>query len=390
MNSIKDKACITGIGETTYSKCSGMSTTALILQASTRAISDAGLKNGDIDGVVAPFLGASSYELGASLGIRDLKWAVTVQMGGASSVAAIMNAAMAVATGVCRHVLVPTGWNGYSGTRVSKDMATGPELTLPMADRSRDYEYPYGCFVPAQWYSPICLRHMHIYGTTHDHLGAISVTMRQHAQFNSNSQMKGKPITLEDYHKSRWVSYPYHLLDCCLETDGAAACVVSSAEAARDMPNVPVSIIGAATGHSYPADDIANRPDMFHIGLTDAAPRALRMAGVTPQDMDFAMIYDCFTFEVLHQIEAIGFCGEGEGGPWLDGGRRISWPDGELPINTHGGLLSQGHVIGMNHACEAVKQLRGTSEAQVKNAQLGLVTGWGDYGDGSIIIVRRV
>jgi acetyl-CoA acetyltransferase len=386
---VKDQACIVGIGETSYCRKpgSGMSQLGIQLQAACRAIEDAGLTGKQIDGIM-PFPNLGHAEgFASNLGCENLRYSAILWIGGAAPVASLRAAAAAVTSGLADYVLIPAGWNGYSGARVRQTVAQDI-ASMPGGAIARDYYVPYGFTAPPQWYSVMARRHMHEFGTTPEQLGCIAVAMRKHAQLNDNAVLQGKPLTLEDYMASPMLADPYRFFDCCLETDGAAAVVVTTTERARDLGKTPVYIMGAASGQPYPADEITNRRDIFQTGLSMAAPEAFAMAGVSPGDADFAQIYDCFTFEVLQQLEEMGFCKRGEGGAFVENGRIEL--GGELPVNASGGLLSEAHVLGMNHIVEAVKQLRGTAgERQVENAEIGVVTGWGDFGDGSIAILRR-
>lgn len=386
---MKTTACIVGIGETRYARDKTWSPTtlALNLDAAIRAIEDAGLRPADIDGVM-PFPGLSNVEeIAANLGLSEVTFASTVHMGGASPVASLLHASLAVAAGAAKHVLLPAGWAGYSGARARQTVASDA-ASLPGGGIARDHYIPYGLTAPPQWYALLARRHMAEFGTRPEQLGAIAVAMRRHAQDNPNAVMRGRAMTLSDYLASPMIADPYRLLDCCLETDGGAAVVVTSEARARDLARTPVRILAAAAGQPYPADEIVSRKDLFRIGLTSAAPRAFAAADVRPSDVDFAQIYDCFTFEVIQQLEEAGFCKRGEGGAFVEGGRiEIG---GTLPLNTHGGLLSEAHVVGMSHIVEAVRQLRRDAGArQVADAELGVVTGFGDFGDGSIAILAR-
>ena len=382
---LRDKACVTGVGETTYMRGSTQSAFELQIEASLKAIADAGLDPKQIDGVIPiGIVSATAEDFIDNFGIPDLRFSALVPHGGASPVMALQCAAAAVAAGICNHVLIAFGRN-VTGAAATK---AGARIhTMPQFHYVTEFEYPIGNAAPAQIYAPMAQRHMALYGTKVSHFGEVAVAHRQHALLNDNAVMK-KPMTLEDHANSRMIADPFRLFDCSLESDGGAACIVSSAERASDLKHRRIFISGTAAGHPDQPGAITQRPDITSLGIAKAAQRAFQMAGVTHADIDVAEIYDCFTYAVIRQLEDLGFCKKGEGGPFVEGGRlRL---DGALPTNTHGGLLSQAHVWGLNHVVELTRQLRGQAGlAQVPGAELGLVTGYGDMGDGAVAILRR-
>ena len=372
-------SAIVGVGQTEYSRRSGRSVVDLAVRAARAALADAGLGRERIDGVIPVGGAIHADDLIMGLGLDTLVFDAVPAPGGNGAVASLALARTAIGAGRASTVLVVCARNGSSGARIARRVGS-----LPGQQFRTQLEHPHGWSTPAEWYAMICRRHMHVHGTTKDHLAAVALTMRQHAQLNPAAMMHGRPLTLEEYHAAPMVADPYQKFDCCLETDGAAAVVVTATPPSERER--AVALLAVETGRPSSPDDLTNREDWLHVGLTDAAPRAYEAAGLGPADVDAAMIYDCFTFEALHQLEEAGLCERGEAGPLAASGAfRLG---GRLPVNPHGGLLSEGHVLGMNHVVEGVRQARGECGArQVAGARVVAVTGWGDWGDGSLALL---
>src|SRR5574341_1628104 len=370
MTDLINRCAIVGIGETAVGKLPAMSSLGIQLEAIRLALKDAQLRPEDIDGLLA-IQPADDPRRSYALSVAQAAgicpgYATDLALGGATPVAMIAHAVMAISAGLCKVVVCVLGHKQATG-RLG-------ERRGRLRDGLEDFEEPFGVLGAPAIHAAVAARHMHEYGTRSEQLAAVAVAARRHASYNANATMR-QPITINDVLQSRWIVKPFHLLDCCLVSDGGGAVVVTSSERAGDLAERPVYIRGFGEGHTLgPLES----PTLTTLGGKQSSEVAYKMAKVGPKDMDFAEIYDCFTAITIVTLEDYGFCAKGEGGPWVENGRiEIG---GELPVNTHGGLLSQGHIEGMLHITEAVKQLRGDHvevERQVKDAKLGIVSGHG-------------
>jgi acetyl-CoA acetyltransferase len=377
-----DKAAIVGIGQTRFAKNIGRSEQAIALEAIQAALADAGLEPDAVDGLVRFDLETTTeVEVARNLGIGNLRFFGEVGYGGGGGCATLAHAAMAVETGRASVVVCWRARNRGSGGRPW----AGTRLQV---GGDAQFYVPFGLVRPVDQIAMLAARHMHEYGTTSQHFGAVAVACRKHAARNPHAMMR-EPISLDDHQRSRLVSDPLRKLDCCLETDGALAVVVTSAERARDLARPPVAILAAAQGSgpdhvpmaNYHQERFLETPSLY------AARELYARAGVEPADIDCAQLYDAFTPLVTLSLEEYGFCKPGEGGPFGENGR-LEWPDGELPCNTGGGGLSEAYVHGFNLILEGVRQMRGSSTCQVEGAELCLVTSGGGVPTSAAILAR--
>ena len=374
-NLLKDRAAVAGIGATEFSKQSGRSELQLAAEATVAAIEDAGLQPSDVDGMVTYTQDTNpEIEIARNVGIGELSFFSRIHHGGGAACGTIQQAAMAVATGVADVVVCYRAFNERSGNRFGAGVQNRPPMASAESAHFSWYA-PFGLLTPAQWVAMFATRYMHEFGATSEDFGRVAVADRRHAATNPKAWFYEKPITLEDHQHSRWIVEPLHLLDCCQESDGAQAIVVTSVERARDLPQTPAVIRAAAqgAGHdqdmmtSYYRESISGLPEM---GLV--ARQLWNTTGLRPDDIDVAIIYDHFTPFVLCQLEEFGFCKRGEAKDFLrDGNIELG---GRLPVNTHGGQLGEAYIHGMNGIAEGVRQVRGTSVNQVEGAEHVLVT----------------
>lgn len=342
---IQDQTAIAGVGWTEFSRDSGRSVLDLAVEAGLNAIEDAGLTARDIDGVINFQYNYHDTvyprDLSYALGIEGCDFQVLDAHGGGSACTMVAAAAMAVYSGVCKNVLVFRAMNGRSARRTGGQRpAEGPGQWL----------IPFGSTHAAASFGPYYTAYMARYGATPLDLAHVAVNTRAGAVLNRKAMMRD-PITVEDHQKSPWIIYPFRLLDCCLQSDGATALVVTSMERARSLRQAPVSIMGMIGGKYPPLPH-----PTWEIEAERTAPKLFERAGITPSDIDFAELYDPFTGMTLLHVEGFGLTGPGEATALFRSGE--AGLDGKLPVNTHGGLLSEVYMQGLNHVVEAVQQLR--------------------------------
>lgn len=376
MESMKGKAAICGIGITPMGKIYGHDAAYFAQEAVRLAIEDAGLKKEDIDGLLVnpgttPLGGIDGLGVQNQLALTNLKFLNSMNCGGATACTMVQFASMAVAHGLANYVVclfadapLSEGRGGGAAYAFARSQPTGMS-SLPGA---------YGMFGVNLRYALSARRHMALYGTTNDHFGAIAVAERQWAQMNPLAQQR-EPMTIEDYHNSRWIAEPLHLYDCTLVSNGGVAVIVTTPERARDLKRPPAYVWGMGQGH--PGDLNHGDWDLdTQTGAVISRKASYKMAEVGPEDIDVLEIYDCYSYTAMIQLEDLGFCQKGEGGPFVSDGKLA--PGGSLPMNTGGGMLSGYYMWGMTPLSEGVLQARGSAgERQVDKHDVVLVTGNG-------------
>ncbi len=373
---LRGKYAIAGLGLTAMGKVYD-SPTGFAVEAVRLALEDAGLERNDLDGLMLnPGLAWGDAQMGSfavqqAMGLRNLRSSATINIGGASAGAMIQQAVLAIDAGLCTTVACVFSDAPLKPPKPrteSKKDGGGSGAAYAFA---RGLNAAYGQFGINALYAMVAQRHMYKYGTTNDHLGAVAVAQRAWANLNPAAQFYDTPLTLEEYHRSRWIVEPFHLLDCCLVSNGGAAVIVTSAERARNLKQPPVYLWGFGQGH--PGGDPVET-------LTSGAPLAKKtafaMAGIDVREIDVAELYDCYSFTVLVTLEDYGFCPKGEAGPFVADGKTA--PGGSLPVNTGGGQLSSFYMWGMTPVSEAVIQARGQGgKRQVTKRDVILVSGNG-------------
>jgi acetyl-CoA acetyltransferase len=381
---IKDRTAIAGIGATAFAKALPESELLLACRAISAALDDAGIDPSEVDGLssytLEPF---REVDVARNVGLGDITWFSQVGYGGGAGCGVVGNAAMAVATGQCR---VAVAWRSRKrGSAASRPWAKVAERVEGTGQWSR----PWGLLRPVDEIAVLARRYMHEYGMTREQLAQVALAFRKHANRNPEAMMATKPLTLSEYLAARWISEPLCLYDNCLESDGAVAIVVVSADRARDLRQPPVLIHAFAQGLNRQHQTMTNyfRDDPLEGPAWACSARLWANADVSPTDVDVAQLYDAFSPLIPLSLEGYGFCKRGDGPGFMEDGG-IEWPDGQLPVNTSGGGMSEAYVHGINLVSEGVRQMRGTSTCQVEGAQVCLVTS-GEGVPTSALLLRR-
>ncbi|HIB55638.1 MAG TPA: thiolase [Alphaproteobacteria bacterium] len=364
-NSLRGAAAIVGAGVYGLGETPGQSSVEIMARAALTALTDAGLKPSDVDGVISasPVYNMASMTAAEYLGIRP-RFTESTMLGGSSFVFHVTPAALALQAGLCDVVLICYGSNQRS--------ATGRLISNSLPD---PYEAPYNPRMPITAYALAASRHMFQYGTTREQMAEVAVAARGWAALNPEAFVR-EPLTVKDVLGSRMISDPLSKLDCCLVTDGGGALVLTRADRAKDLPKAPVYVLGHATEHWHRS--IAQLPDLTITAASESGRRAFEMAGLVPTDIDVAQLYDAFTINTILFLEDLGYCKKGEGGEFVADGRIA--PGGSLPVNTNGGGLSCCHpgMYGIFPVIEAVRQVRGEAgERQIDDVDVALAHGNG-------------
>jgi acetyl-CoA acetyltransferase len=378
---IRDRVAVVGIGHLPFAKDIGRPISDTAVEAIQLALDDAGLAAEDVDGMSMLEMEAThEVSIARRLGVRDLHWWDKISYGGGASSATLMHAAAAIASGLATTVVCHRARN--RGSRTSRPWSQ--ERVLVKDDKA--LHTPWGLIRPVDVIGMWAHRHMHEFGTRREHFGNVAIAARKHAQTNPFAMMRGRPLDMATYLAARVIGYPLHLYDCCLETDGALACVVTSVERARDLRRKPALVHSVAQASGPNPVHLANYNNTPTMETTAVfcAKQLWARAELGPEDMDCAQIYDAFTPLVVMGLEDYGFCKRGEGGPFTEGGRiEIG---GALPVLTSGGGLSEAYVHGFNLLLEGVRQIRGTSVNQVPGCKATLITGASGVATSAVVL----
>ncbi len=367
---LKDATAIVGIGQTEFGKGLVDTELSLACQAISLALDDAGIAPAEVDGLASFTMEPNrEVDVARNVGLGDITYFSQVGYGGGAGCGVVLQAAMAVATGQCQ---VAVAWRARK--RASKASRPWAQVPQRLADHWQ-WSRPWGLLRPVDEVAILTRRYIHQFGATRDHLANVALAFRKHANQNPTATMFDKPMTREDYFAARMISEPLCLFDNCLETDGALAVVIVSAERAVDLPHPPVYVHTGAQGLPPQHQTMINyfNDDPLRGPSWAAARQLWRNADFGPADVKVAQIYDAFSPLVPLSLEGYGFCERGEGAAFTEDGA-LEWPDGRLPTNTAGGGMSEAYVHGFNLVLEGARQLRGTSTAQVEGADTCLVT----------------